>query len=264
MRRLILSFFLSVMTLSVQAASFDHSRWDGLLKKHVVSINKGVATQVDYGGFARDRFQLKGYLNSLESVSQATFDRWSKPEQLAFLINAYNAWTVELVLTEYPDIESIKELGSWLQSPWQKSFIPLLGKTRSLDGIEHGLIRAEGVYQEPRIHFAVNCASVGCPALSAAAYSGADIEAQLDEAVRRFLSDRSRNRLQANRLNVSRIFKWYRDDFERGWGGYLRLEQFLTAYGDSLGLSTHDIQRLKSGAIDIDFLDYDWNLNRKR
>ncbi len=264
MRRLILSLFLSVMTLSAQAVSFDHSHWDGLLKKHVVSINQGVATQVDYAGFARDRFQLKSYLKSLESVSQATFNGWSRSEQLAFLINAYNAWTVELVLTEYPDIESIKDLGSWLQSPWQKSFIPLLGETRSLDGIEHGLIRADGTYQEPRIHFAVNCASVGCPALSATAYTAADIETQLDEAVRFFLSDRSRNRLEVNTLNVSRIFKWYRDDFERGWGGYQRLEQFLAAYGDSLGLSVRDIQRLKSGAIDIDFLDYDWNLNRKR
>jgi len=268
MRRLILSFFLSVMTFSVAASSvldsaFDHSRWDGLLKKHVVSINQGVATQVDYGGFARDRFQLKGYLSSLESVSQATFERWSKPEQLAFLINAYNAWTVELVLTGYPGIESIKDLGSWLQSPWQKTFIPLLGKPRSLDDIEHGLIRAEGKYQEPRIHFAVNCASIGCPALSATAYNGANIETQLDEAAQYFLSDRSRNRLEESRLNISMIFKWYREDFERGWGGYQRLEQFLSAYGDSLGLSAADIQRLNSGAIEIEFLDYDWNLNRK-
>ncbi len=263
MRRLILSLLLSVMTLSVQAASFDHSHWDVLLKKHVVPINQGVATQVDYGAFARDRFLLKDYLNSLESVSLAMFERWPKSEQLAFLINAYNAWTVELVLTGYPGIESIKDLGSWLQSPWQKTFIPLLGKTRSLDDIEHGLIRAEGKYQEPRIHFAVNCASIGCPALSAMAYSGAEIEAQLDAAARRFLSDLSRNRLAGDRLNVSMIFKWYREDFERGWGGYQRLEQFLSAYGDSLGLSTRDIQRLNSGAIEIEFLDYDWNLNRK-
>lgn len=263
MKNLLLTVCLSVITLSAGASGFDHSRWDGLLKKHVVLINLGVATQVDYNGFARERFLLKGYLNSLESVSQATFEHWSKSEQLAFLINAYNAWTVELVLTGYPGIESIKDLGSWLQSPWQKTFIPLLGKTRSLDDIEHGLIRAEGKYHEPRIHFAVNCASIGCPALSATAYSGAEIESQLDEATRRFLSDRSRNRLAEDKLYVSMIFKWYREDFERGWGGYQRLEQFLSDYGDSLGLSSRDIQRLNSGAIELDFLDYDWNLNRK-
>jgi len=264
MKQFISTFFLLMASLSLQAAVFDHDEWSSLLQKHVVPINKGVATQVDYGGFARDRFRLRGYLKSLESISQSNFERWPREEQLAFLINAYNAWTIELILTQYPTLESIKDLGSWIESPWDKSFIPLLGKTRSLDEIEHGLIRGEGRFREPRIHFAVNCASIGCPALAATAYTGEQLVSQLDEATRLFLSDRSRNRLTGDRLYLSKIFKWYRDDFERGWGGYRRLEKFLADYSDALGLNESDVRRLNSGDIDIEFLDYDWALNRKR
>ena len=264
MKKVLLLLLLSVATFSSQAASFDHGPWDELLKKHVVTINHGVASQVDYDGFSRDRFHLKAYLRSLESVSKQTFNSWPKPDQLAFLINAYNAWTIELILTEYPELESIKDLGSWLKSPWDRRFIPLLGGTHSLDEIEHGMIRAEGIYQEPRIHFAVNCASVGCPALATSAFTGDMLDAQLDEVTRSFLSDRSRNYLRGDKLNISKIFKWYRDDFERGWGGYHKLPQFLASYQTSLGLSDHDIQRVNSSEIEIEFIDYDWGLNTKR
>ena len=257
-------FYLILMMISVHAhgSSFDHGIWDNLLKKHVVSIRQGQATQVNYGGFIRDRMQLKTYLAAMSAVPRATFGKWDKQEQLAFLINAYNAWTVELVLTGYPKIESIKDIGSLLQSAWGKRFIPLLGETRSLDNIEHELIRAENRYQEPRIHFAVNCASIGCPALRPEAYTGANLTAQLDDATRLFLSDRSRNELKGDSLNLSSIFKWYRQDFERGWGGFKELSQFLIAYRQALGLLDSDVRRLKSGETDIEFSDYDWRLNR--
>jgi len=132
-------FFIALLThgtLSLAAATFDHSAWDTLLKTHVVEIDQGRATQVDYSGMARDRAALKTYLAATSAVTPAAFDAWTKDEQLAFLINAYNAWTVELILTAYPNLESIKDLGSLFQSPWKKRFIPLLGETRSLDDIE--------------------------------------------------------------------------------------------------------------------------------
>jgi len=264
MKKLALLLLLSIVTLSLQAASFDHSDWDRLLKKHVVSINQGVATQVDYDGFLRDRFELKAYLGSLESVTKSSFNDWSKQEKLAFLINAYNAWTVELILTEYPELESIKDLGSWIKSPWDRKFIPLLGSVHSLDEIEHGMIRADSVYQEPRIHFAVNCASIGCPALATSAFTGDKLDSQLNQATHHFLSDRSRNYLSGDTLNISKIFKWYRNDFERNWGGYRKLQEFLITFRSSLDLSDYDIQRLNSGVIEIEFLDYDWRLNDKR
>lgn len=251
-----LSAFLVSMTLSsaVLANEFDHSDWGALLQSHVRLDANGHASTVDYAGFKRQRTALGNYLSSLEQVSQSTFDTWPKAEQLAFLINAYNAWTIELVLTGYPKIESIKDLGSFFSSPWSKEIAPLLGETRSLDDIEHGLIRGSGRYNEPRIHFAVNCASIGCPALLPEAFSGAALEDQLDRATRGFLSDKSRNRFIDDRLEVSSIFKWYRDDFEVA--PYGSLAAYLLTYADELGAD-----KSTSKKVSIRFLNYDWKLN---
>lgn len=266
MKSAILAWLLWLVAASAQAAGFDHAVWDGLLQRHVVVLAEGRATQVDYAGMARERARLKAYLDALAAVRPAEFERWPKPERLAFLINAYNAWTVELVLTRYPDLRSIKDLGGVFSSPWKKRFVPLLGQTHSLDDIEHGLIRAEGVYEEPRIHFAVNCASIGCPALRNEAYAGKRLDAQLEDATRRFLADRSRNRFNpaTRRLEVSKIFDWYRQDFERGWGGHTRLSQFFARHADVLTDAEADRQLLRAGEARISHLDYDWALNAHR
>lgn len=263
-RRLLIALFALnglVFAASVQAAEFDATNWDALLKKHVVVIRDGQVTQVDYAGFKADRESLKAYLRSASAVSRTEFDQWRSPEQLAFLINAYNAWTVELVLGAYPGVISIKDLGSFMQSPWKKRFIPLLGETRSLDDIEHGLIRDSHRYNDPRIHFAVNCASIGCPALRPEAYAADRMNSQLEDATQKFLSDRTRNRFEAGTLKVSSIFKWYREDFERGWHGIRTLGQFLALYRQPLGLNAETANGLASGKVGIDFLDYDWRLN---
>jgi hypothetical protein len=256
--------FLSIIALSVSStawAAHDHSGWDALLKRHVVVTGGGTSTKVNYARFKADRAKLKSYLDSTSSVSQATFNRWSKNDQLAFLINAYNAWTVELILTEYPNLKSIKDLGSIIRSPWKQKFIPLFGKTVSLDHIEHTLIRGSGRYNEPRIHFAVNCASIGCPALRKDAYRGSTLPAQLNAATKDFLRDRSRNRLKGGRLEVSSIFKWYRGDFEKGWRGAKNLNQFLAIYANALGLTKGQQAALHSGKTKVSFLSYDWRLN---
>lgn len=263
MNRIALVMLLALQCAVAQAAAFDQSAWDALLRKHVTALRNGQATQVDYAGFAADRAQLKQYLAAVSAVAPAEFDRWDRTAQLAFLINAYNANTVELILTAYPDVASIKDLGSLLRSPWKKRFIPLLGETRSLDDIEHGLIREAGRYAEPRIHFAVNCASIGCPALRPEAFLGDRLDAQLEDATRSFLSDRTRNRTQGNALKVSSIFKWYRSDFEKGWRGADTLARFFVLYRQSLDLDDAAVNRLKAGKMTIDFLDYDWRLNSK-
>lgn len=258
-------FFASVVFAeSLHHSEWDHSEWDVLLKKHVITKDGGAITEVDYAGFAKDRTQLKSYLTKLSSLSQSDFDTLSKEEQLAFLINAYNAWTIELILQKYPNLKSIKELGGFLSTPWAKSFIPLLDKTRSLDEIEHTMIRGSGRYNEPRIHFAVNCASIGCPALRAEAYTGKKIEAQLEEQTRLFFSDRSRNRLSGNTLELSSIFKWYDKDFRKGWMNTFTVAAFAEHYAEALGLSSEQVKALKAGKISIDYLDYDWRLNDKR
>lgn len=264
MKSYILIFVLLMSAFTVDAAdaaAFDHSKWDALLQSNVVVHDGGKITTVDYQSMARERQVLTNYLDQLSKVSREEFDSWTKDEQLAFLINAYNAWTVEFILTQYPDLESIKELGSFFQSPWKKKFIPLLGETRSLDDIEHNLIRGSGRYNDPRIHFAVNCASIGCPALKNEAYRGDILDKQLEEATMLFLSDKSRNRMSEGKLQVSSIFKWYREDFEDGWRGASTLSQFLALYKDSLGLSDMEADELVAGNIAITFLDYDWKLN---
>lgn len=252
-------WFCSTTLLSQE---IDHSEWDALLKKHIIVKESGAVTQVDYAALGKNRKPLKSYLKSLASVSEDSFNQLSKDAQLAMLINLYNAATVELILTGFPELKSIKELGSLFSSPWKKEIVSLFGKKISLDDLEHGLIRGER-YQDPRIHFAVNCASIGCPALRAEAYVGERLQAQLNEQTRLFLSDRSRNRLAGDELKVSSIFKWYREDFEKGWYGFASLEQFFAEYADALGLSAQQVIALDKGEIDIDFLDYDWRLNGK-
>lgn len=238
-----------------------HENWNTVLKKHVVSINNGHSTEVDYAAIKNEHAQLTHYLASLSAVSQSEFDSWQKAKQLAFLINAYNAFTVELILTKYPKVESIKELGSFFSSPWSKAFILLLGKTRSLDNIEHDLIRGSGKYNEPRIHFAVNCASIGCPALREQAYTAKDLEHQLHHQTVRFLSDTSRNKVQGNTLKLSSIFKWYKGDFTKGFNSANSLPQFLLLYADALNLEPEQQQKLKNNDMKIKYLDYNWDLN---
>ena len=262
--------FLILLTIISNATAKDNpaqeeaslrSAWQALLIKHVVAINNATSTQVDYAGFKADQAQLRSYLNALSQVSQAEFNAWPKSKQLAFLINAYNAWTIELILTRYPKIDSIKELGSFFSSPWSKEFIPLLGETRSLDNIEHTLIRGSDTFKEPRIHFAVNCASIGCPALRGEAYNATHLDAQLEEQTTRFLADTTRNYIKEDKLHLSSIFKWYKEDFEQGFRGAHSLSEFILLYSDALNLTNNQIAKIKANKVAINFLDYDWALN---
>ena len=249
-------------------ATFDHGHpaWDALLKKHVLVSSNGVASTVRYAGMQADRAQLQRYLESLSGVTPAEYRQWTAPEQLAFLINAYNAFTIELILTRYPDIGSIKDLGSLVQSPWQKKFFQLLGASRSLDDVEHGMIRAPDTFDDPRIHFAVVCASKGCPMLRNEAFTAARLEFQLDDSIRRFMSDRSRNRYDAatGTLMASRIFDWYRKDFSLGHKGFTSLNEVFAHQAELLTDSREAQERIRGGNLKLVFLPYDWALNDAR
>ena len=251
-----------------QSAGFDptHAAWTSLLRKHVRLLRGGQATQVAYTGFAADRAALKAYLDSLSAVTTATFAGWSKAARQAFLINAYNAFTVELILTRYPDLQSIKELGSLLSSPWKPKWIALLGSKVSLDDIEHTMLRKRGDYDDPRVHFAVNCASIGCPALREEAFVAARLDAQMDEQTVRFMSDRTRNRFNAqrDRLELSKIFDWYGEDFRLGHRGITSLPAFAARHADQLADAPTERERIRAGGVDIAYTDYDWALNDAR
>jgi hypothetical protein len=207
---------------------------------------------VRYPGMASDRAALRDYLSNLSRVPRSEFDGWGREERMAFLINAYNAFTVEKVLTRYPDIGSIWDFGRLFGNPFKDEFFVLLEGRRSLDWIEHEVLRRH--YRDPRIHYAVNCASIGCPMLREEAFVAERLDAQLEDQARRFLRDRSRNRLQGGRLEVSRIFEWFKEEFEPR-------ERYFAPYADLLADSPGERELIRQGRAKLAFLDYDWTLN---
>ena len=236
----------------VTAQTFDHSHavWTEVLTRHVA--NDGAITVVDYAAIQADGAALERYVDLVTQVAPAQFETWTEAQQLAFLINAYNALTVTLIVDNYP-VTSIKDLGGWLSSPWKKRFVTLLGKERHLDDIEHGIIRAQ--FDEPRIHFAVNCAATGCPPLRAEAYVAARLDSQLEDNARAFLRDPRRNRYEDGTLWLSELLDWYESDFTRHGGS---LKSFVAV---RLADAPDEAAAIAGPKTHVRFLDYDWTLN---
>jgi hypothetical protein len=255
MTRFRLFFFCLLFCGHAVAFDHGHAQWDALLKKHVQVLDGGKASRVRYAGMAADKPALERYLGELSAVKRVEFDRWTREQQMAFLINAYNAFTVQKVLTRYPDIKSIWDFGKIFGNPFKDEFFFLLERKGSLDGIEQENLRKK--YSDPRVHYALNCASVGCPMLREEAYVGARLERQLEEQAARFLSDRSRNRFAEGRLEVSKIFDWYKEDFEPRPAYFARYARALA--DDPAGQAL-----IAAGKAPIGFLDYDWSLNDAR
>lgn len=270
---LALSSILPATHVQAQGA-FDHAHahWDALLAKHVKLATDGKSSRVDYRGLMADRAALGAYLKALSTVPAADYARWSKPQQYAFLANAYNAFTIEKILTRYPNLKSIRDLGTVFNSPWKDRFFTLLGKEQHLDGIEHETMRAPGTFDDPRVHVAVNCASIGCPMLGRQAFAADKLDAQLEELMKHFLSDRSRNRynVQTKTLELSRIFDWYKVDFEKpgksflSYAGFVSVQDVAARYAELLADSEADRAALRAKAVAVKYLEYDWNLNDVR
>lgn len=260
-RRQWLSLAPMWVAAGADAQAFDHAYgpWDALLKKAVRWLPDNKQSRVAYAGLAADRDALKGVLAGFSALTPAAFAGFSRSQQMAFLINAYNAFTIELVLTEYPRLKSIKDIGSIISSPWKKSFFRLLGEQRNLDWIEHEQLRPR--YGDPRIHTAIVCASIGCPALKPEAYTGERLDGQLEDGMRRFLGDRTRNRAGAGKLEVSSIFKWFREDFEKGHQGFRKLEDVFSRYASELSDEPAVQEQLRAQKLTPEFLNYDWSLN---
>ncbi|WP_026950390.1 DUF547 domain-containing protein [Algoriphagus mannitolivorans] len=221
----------------------NHQTWDQLLKANVSADGK-----VNYKGFIKDKAKLEQYLKSL-SDNAPDRSTWSKNEQMAYWINAYNAFTVKLIVDNYPT-KSIKDLGPKLKIPlisdvWHYKFFKIGGKESSLDEIEHSILRKE--FSEPRIHFAINCASVSCPPLLNEAFVASKLESQLQKVAVSFINDPKRNKISPESAQVSSIFSWFKGDFTKKGS----LVDFLNQYSKV---------KLKSNAK-ISFMDYNWNLN---
>ncbi|RDV36991.1 DUF547 domain-containing protein [Bradymonadaceae bacterium TMQ3] len=227
--------------------SFDHSALDALLSEHV----NAEAGHVDYQGIREERADLDAYLSAL---ARADATALNEDEQLAMLINAYNACTLRLIVDNLP-IDSIRDIND----PWGEPRCEVAGYMLSLDAIEHGLIRP--LYEDPRIHFAVNCAARSCPHLAESAYTGAEIDAQLDARTRATLSDTKFARIEGDTLYLTKIMDWYGGDFTN------------PAYRGSTGERADYVEIYTSEAIrarlqdenapevDVVFMDYDWALN---
>jgi len=230
---------------TVSSRPVSHERWDALLKKYV-----GADGLVNYRDFLRDSAELNAYLHSLESA-HPNDKSWTRAEQMAYWINAYNAYTVQLVLRHYP-VRSIKDIRrgiAFVNSVWDLKFIRIQGYTYDLNNIEHNILRA--VFRDARIHAAINCASYSCPPLRNEAYTSERLNTQLDEAMRRFINDPLRNRVHAQGAQLSRIFRWFSGDFERDAGS---LRAYINRYAHTP----------LSPKAPIEYLPYDWSLNEAR
>jgi hypothetical protein len=221
----------------------SHQIFDELLKKHV--SKDGL---VNYKGFIEEKEKLEKYLDLL-SDNAPDRQKWSKDQQLAYWINAYNAFTIKLIVDNYP-LKSIKDLDPKVSIPlvntvWHIKFFKIGGKDASLDEIEHKILRKE--FEEPRIHFAINCASVSCPRLLNEAFRSDDIDFQLDKVAKSFINDPSRNKITSNRIEISQIFSWFKGDFTKNGSLIDYLNQYSTV-------------KISSNAK-ISHLNYDWSLN---
>jgi Protein of unknown function, DUF547 len=193
-----LFFCLAQMTAQTKSATVSHTAWSALLAKHVK--NGGV----NYAGFKTDAKAFDTYLLTLKSAKPGTQTK----EDLAFWINAYNAFTIKLVVDNYP-VKSIKDINGG--EPWKKSWIQIGETTYSLDAIENTILRTK--FKEPRIHFAINCAAKSCPPLRAEAFTAAKMEAQLSEQTTAFINNPKFNTISAKALKLSNIFDWFKADF---------------------------------------------------
>ena len=230
---------------AVAAAPVDHSAFDKLLKKYV--NDKGM---VNYKGLKADQKEFNSYLNMLSKNPPAA--SWSKQEQMAYWINAYNAYTIRLILDHYP-LKSIKDIGSSIQipfvtTPWASKFFTIGGEKMSLDEIEHGTLRKK--YNDPRIHFALVCASMSCPRLRPEAYTAAKLEQQLDDQGRDFLNNPAKNKITAGKTQLSKYFDWYKGDWNDNGQSVVK---WVNKY------STTKI----TDNTEISYLDYNWKLNEQ-
>ena len=231
----ILFFILFFITSNILISQKNiHDIWDSELKKYVDKEGN-----VNYRLWKKNSKLLETYLINLEN--NPPINQWTKNDSLAFFINAYNAVTVKLILDNYP-LRSIKDL----IIPWWLKRFKLNSEKITLNFIEHKILRK---MDDPRIHFAINCASRSCPKLQNVAYYSHKLEDHLNEAASEFINDQTKNKINANRLMLSKIFSWFKDDF----GNRIQLLKFVNKYSK--------IKILENARIE--YLNYDWNLNEK-
>ncbi len=232
LKKLLLLLFVCA---SFSVSALNHSAFTNLLSQHV--SDKGT---VDYEGFKKDKVKLNEYIKILQdNPPQAN---WSSNESMAYWINTYNAFTIQLIIDNYP-VKSIMKINGG--KPWDLAFIEINNKKYTLNNIENDILRKE--YDDARIHFAINCASISCPKLATKAYEAVTLEKQLTESTKDFINNTSKNNLSPTVIAVSKVFDWFKDDF-KSYGGII---PFINKYSNI---------KINSNA-GVTFKDYNWNLN---
>jgi hypothetical protein len=237
MKNLFTLLILAFFTNSVFAADpVSHSSWDALMKKHVSA--KG---NVNYKGFKADKADLEAYLKLISD--NAPKKDWTAKQKKAYWMNAYNAYTVKLIVDYYP-IKSIKDVPGF-GGPWKQKFFKIGGMAMDLEYIEHSVLRKE--FDDPRIHFGINCASYSCPRLSNIAFTEENVESELEKLAKEFVNDPTKNKITADKIEISEIFKWFTGDFTKKG----TLIDYLNKY------STVKI----NPKAKVTYMTYNWNLN---
>lgn len=256
-KRLFVPFLFAVLvaTLPAGATSLkpDHAPWARLLEAHLEQGEGGAPNRFGYGALkanSEDRAALRSYIASLEATDPGVL---SRDEAFAFWVNLYNALTVEVVIDHYP-VASIRDIaispGLFSTGPWGKRLVTVAGRELSLNDIEHGILRPD--FGDSRVHYAVNCASVGCPDLASRPYTGDELDAMLDRAARAYVNSPRGARVENGRLTASSIFKWYMKDFGGTEEGVLaELRKYA---GPDLAAALENVSGVAS-------YDYDWSLN---
>ncbi|UTV27432.1 DUF547 domain-containing protein [Photobacterium atrarenae] len=221
----------------------DHSRWQQLLDKYLVT--QPTQTLFRYRQVSdSDRYELGRYVRDL---SQSDPRQLNRREQFAYWVNLYNALTVKLILDNYP-VSSITKLGGLFSfGPWDEEVITINGKALTLNDIEHRILRP--IWQDPRIHYVVNCASLGCPDLQPQAFTAANAEALLEQSAKRFINSDKGVAVRGNRVRLSSIYDWYGSDF----GTRAQLQRHLNRYRDGKPVTLNSVS-----------YDYNWALNEAR
>ena len=241
---------LGSVSIASQATTAEFGQTHALFTSVLTNYVKDA--RVDYAALKAHPQDLTRYLDQVAAVSKAEFKKWSEPEQIAFLANAYNAYTLRLIIDHYP-LKSIKDIGSFFQGPWDQPVVRLFGETITLNTLEHKILRVD--YAEPRLHFALVCAAKGCPPLRNEAYVGVRLNEQLNDQGKQFLAETAKNRVEAaeHTVYLSPIFKCYAGDFEKKSGSVLAA---LKPYWPAKPVAGYE-------EFEIRYTGYDWSLNEQ-
>ena len=259
----------------VKTDSFDHSyaTYNSLLKRYVINA------RVNYEGFINSRAEFETFLRALGSVDENVFESWTEEQRLAFWINAYNAFTIKAIIDHYPIKRSFTLVGIFyapsdsilqIKGVWTKLQFRALGNMVTLEEIEHETLRKK--FNEPRIHMAINCASISCPDLRNEAYTPEKLEEQLADASINFVNNPDKGvyvNEQSGKVKLSKIFKWFGDDFINNYGSKKLFNNYSLKENAVLNFTSDYIESeevkeyLMNNKLKIGYLGYDWHLNEQ-